>query len=402
MRNTKRISRTRKVLSIVAILLLMFSCIDLMAQDSTSTKGAKTLTKPGINANGASRAIVFGISEYKDDGITDLKYAHKDAIAFIDFLKGDIGGNLPAEQWRLHYDSTATRAQLGLSLDWLSEESKAGDLAIIYFSGHSDVETKFRTQAGYLLPHDSPSEVYAAGAFSMIELNKYIEYMSDNGVKVVMVSDACHSGTLAGTELGGREAATASLAQRYYNEIKVMSCQPKELSIEGPQWGGGRGVFSYFLIEGLSGNADSNNDSEINVMEIGRYLQDKVGAEDLPSVQTPNTLGDLNEILASISQNLKDSRLLAGEESLQSLEDRILGSLDASIVETYNLFKEALKTDQLMEPKGASANDYYITLTAEDSVKELHDHMRRSLAVALQDQIQRERNKLLESLLSED
>lgn len=401
MHTISSIARLESYVSIMASVFFLCLSFSLSAQDE-GTKGSKVLTKPGINSNGASRAVVFGISDYKDEDITDLKYAHKDAIAFIDFLKGDIGGNLPKEQWELHYDNTATTAQLAHSLDWLHDESKAGDLAVIYFSGHSDVETKFRTQAGYLLTHDSPSEVYAAGAFSMTVLNQYIEAMSNNDVKVVMVSDACHSGTLAGTELGGREAATASLAQRYYNEIKVMSCQPKELSIEGPQWGGGRGVFSYYLVEGLTGEADNNQDSEINVKEIGRYLQDKVGAEKLPSVQTPNTSGDLNEILASISKNLKDSRLLAGEESLQSLEDRILGTLDASVVETYTLFKKALESDQLMEPKGASANDYYITLTEEDSVKELHDHMRRALAVALQDQIQRERNKLLESLLSDD
>jgi hypothetical protein len=376
--------------------------MNLLAQDSTSTKGSKVLSKPGINPDGASRAVVFGISDYKDTSITDLKYAHKDAIAFIEFLKGDIGGKLPEEQWDLHYDSTATTAQLAHSLDWLYNESKAGDLAVIYFSGHSDVETKFRTQAGYLLTHDSPSEVYAAGAFSMTVLNQYIEAMSNNDVKVVMISDACHSGTLAGTELGGREAATASLAQRYYNEIKVLSCQPKELSIEGPQWGGGRGVFSYFLIEGLTGNADTDNDSAINVKEIGRYLQDKVGAEDLPSVQTPNTSGDLNEILASISKNLKESQQLANSESLKSLEDRVLGSLEASLAETYSLFKGALEADELMEPAGSSANDYYITLSSNPDLKELHDHMRRALAAALQDQIQRERNKLLESLLSDD
>ena len=399
MKKTRR--KQEVILGRMLILIILFMCkgFFLHAQDPT-TKGSKVLKKAN-DEQSVSRAIVFGISDYKDEDITDLNYAHKDAIAFIDFLKGDQGGNIPAEQWHLHYDSTATTAQLAHSLDWLYEESGAGDLAVIYFSGHSDVETKFRTQGGYLLTHDSPSEVYAAGAFSMTVLNQYIEAMSNNDVKVVMISDACHSGSLAGTENGGREAATASLAQRYYSEIKIMSCQPEELSIEGPQWGGGRGVFSYYLIEGLAGNADNNEDAEINVLEIGRYLQDKVPPDIAPMRQTPNTSGDLNEVLATLSDALDDN-ILAEAESLKSIEDRVLATISAELVETYNQFKKAIADDNLMEPKGESANDYYILLSADASMEELHDPMRRALAVALQDQIQRERNKLLESLLSED
>ena len=39
-----------------------------------------------------------------------------------------------------------------------------------------------------------------------------------------------------------------------------MSCQPNEYSIEGEQWGGGRGAFSYHLVDALYGLADANAD----------------------------------------------------------------------------------------------------------------------------------------------
>ena len=45
----------------------------------------------------------------------------------------------------------ATMAQFANTLDWLWEVCKEGDEAIIYFSGHGDVEKKSLTQPGFLL-----------------------------------------------------------------------------------------------------------------------------------------------------------------------------------------------------------------------------------------------------------
>ncbi|MBK7305024.1 MAG: hypothetical protein IPI90_17740 [Saprospiraceae bacterium] len=47
---------------------------------------------------------------------------------------------------------------------------------------------------------------------------------------------------------------------------KILSCQPNEFSLEGEQWGGGRGVFSYHLVDGLFGLADRNNDGLITLV----------------------------------------------------------------------------------------------------------------------------------------
>ncbi|MFN8330184.1 MAG: hypothetical protein U0T81_03040 [Saprospiraceae bacterium] len=50
-----------------------------------------------------------------------------------------------------------------------SDKVKEGDKAIIYFSGHGDVNAKTITQPGFLLCWDAPSRVYmGGGAFGLV------------------------------------------------------------------------------------------------------------------------------------------------------------------------------------------------------------------------------------------
>src|SRR5690606_2384695 len=97
-----------------------------------------------------------------------------------------------------------------------------------------------------------------------------------NKAKVIMVADACRSGKLSGSSVGGAQITGSNLAKQYANEIKILSCQPDEYSLEGEQWGGGRGAFSYHLLDGLYGMADGNGDQKVNLLEISRYLEDHV------------------------------------------------------------------------------------------------------------------------------
>ena len=116
-----------------------------------------------------------------------------------------------------------------------------------------------------------------ADAYPIYYLQLVIETISlDNNAKVLLITDACRSGKLAGNAIGGSQLTSQNLATQYANEVKILSCQPDEYSIEGEQWGGGRGAFSYHLIDGLYGMADIDSDLNVNLKEIDRYLEDHV------------------------------------------------------------------------------------------------------------------------------
>ena len=167
-------------------------------------------------------AVIIGISDYQNNDVPDLSYANRDATAFADFLKSPGGGALDELHIRLLINEQATMAQFAAAMDWLLDKVKEGDKAIIYFSGHGDVERKTITQPGFLLCWDAPSRVYmGGGAFGLAYMQEIVSTLStERKAKVILITDACHSGRLAGSEIGGMQATAANLSKQFANEVK--------------------------------------------------------------------------------------------------------------------------------------------------------------------------------------
>ena len=45
--------------------------------------------------------LVIGVSDYREEGITDLQYAHRDAELFASYLMSPAGGNVPRTNIKL-------------------------------------------------------------------------------------------------------------------------------------------------------------------------------------------------------------------------------------------------------------------------------------------------------------
>jgi tetratricopeptide (TPR) repeat protein len=382
----------RKTFHSIVFILLSFS---LIAQEII------------ISPSGATYAVVVGISDYQDERIPDLRFADKDALAFANFLNSPAGGSLDEDQMRVLINEDATGAQFHMALDWLIEKTKEGDKVIIYFSGHGDVEAKRITTPGYLLGWDAPSRVYAAGGtMKLMDLKEVVSTLSVyNKAKVILITDACRSGKLSGSNIDGTQLTSQNLTRLFENEIKILSCQPNEYSIEGEQWGGGRGAFSYHLIDGLYGMADENQDLSVNLMEIGRYLQDKVSTEVAPQSQVPMTVGNFTEIIADVIPEQLDNLREVKKSQLQlfiaietkGMEEKILASSDTIVQELYVKFKKAVEEKKFLSPEKACADYYYEQLMAVESINVLHSNIRRNYSAALQDDAQQVLNKLLKS-----
>lgn len=184
-------------------------------------------------------AVVVGISDYQNPEITNLAFAQRDAEIFADFLRSPSGGNVQESNIKMLINEEATGAAVATALDWLYESVGENDQAIIYFSGHGDVERKGINQLGFLLCWDSGPKIYMAGrTYSLFYLQNMISAISvEKKAKVLMIADACRSGNLAGNSVNGAQLTAANLAQQYESEVKILSCQPDEYSLEGLQWG---------------------------------------------------------------------------------------------------------------------------------------------------------------------
>ena len=157
---------------LILVFTLLVTAIEAQ-QDIPKSQTGKGIAPLKVVSNQSSvtsniYAVVVGISDYQDPGIPDLRFADKDAEAFVNYLRSNAGGNLDHDHLKVLINQQATMAQFGIALDWLMESAKEGDKVIIYFSGHGDVEEKTLTQPGFLLCWDAPSRVYiSGGAFAL-------------------------------------------------------------------------------------------------------------------------------------------------------------------------------------------------------------------------------------------
>lgn len=400
----------KSLLKCAALFTVCHCAVPWSVIGQTKGVGAMAANEP-VSATVNTYALVVGISNYQDPVIPDLKYADRDAMAFADFLRSKAGGQLDDAHLKLMLNQEATLGQFAAALDWLLEVCKEGDRAIIYFSGHGDVERKTVSQPGFLLCWDAPGRVYmSGGAFGLGYLEEIITTLSTiNKSKVWMVADACHSGKLSGSQIGGAQATAASLSRQYANEIKILSCQPNEFSLEGEQWGGGRGVFSYYLVDGLKGLANLNNDSLISLHELNRFLEDKVIPEAAPQNQIPMVIGNKTEVLSKIDQKLLQQLIKSKEGQLvtfvqtesKGLEEQVLEHVDSLRRWSYMRFKEMLLAKKFFSPEKDCADHYYRMLEHDENLGPLLNSMKRNYAAALQDDAQQIMNKLLQSELME-
>ncbi|MBK8954043.1 MAG: caspase family protein [Saprospiraceae bacterium] len=383
------------------IFISLFYSSFLIAQ----SKGVISIPDDKLGHKNSTYAVLVGISDYQNSEIPDLKFADKDAQAFYQYIKSKAGGSIEDSHIKLLINEQATMAQFAVALDWLWEVCKPGDQAIIYFSGHGDVERRSLTQPGFLLCWDSPANVYmSGGAFSLFMLQEIISTLSlKNQTQTIAIIDACRSGKLAGSSIHGSQLTNTNLAKQYANEIKILSCQPDEYSMEGEQWGGGRGAFSFHLVKGLYGLADENEDLEVNSYEISRYLEDRVKKDVAPIRQIPMVIGSRDYTLSKVFKKELDSinsiktydQVLFSGIDHRSIDYMVENITDPLLYETYQNFKKSLIEKRYLAPKANCAEFYYSQLLASDKLKSLQSTFTRNYAAALQDEAQQFMNSML-------
>ncbi|PTM08620.1 MAG: hypothetical protein DA408_20230 [Bacteroidetes bacterium] len=382
----------------------LFSCCSLILA-LLLPSALRCQLKPMGQVAGVKRAVVIGVSKFQNEHIPPLQYAHADATAFATFLQSKAGGSLPDNQLKLLTNEQATQGQMAAALTWLMDESKEGDTAIIYFSGHGDMETKTMANHGFLLTYDAPAATYmAGGAFPVFYLQSVLQTLStQKKVQVMLVTDACHAGKLAGSANQGTQATAQLLAEQFANEARLLSCQPNEYSEEGAHWGGGHGVFTYFLLDGLMGLADANQDGSVTLLELQRYLEDEVPRAVSPKSQIPLVFGNKGMKVATVDAPtlaaLQDARTQLPDEavliSFATASRSAAVDRDSSVLLKYRQFQQALAQKHLLYPEEGSAYQLFLDLADQPAVATYYQDMRRNLAAALQDEAQQAINDYL-------
>lgn len=221
------------------------------------------------------RALLIGVNDYNyDDYIGNLRYCVNDVVELNDVLSDKQRGNFSSSQL-LHSEnddvrSLPTRSNIMSWTNLLANNSRDNDTILFYFAGHGFEKNGMN----YLLPSDSRFNILSETAIQLEWIKETLR--KSPARKKFVIIDACHSGATIGRS--NCLAMSESFHDRMFSEAEgfaiLSSCKIGQLSYDYPEKN--HGVFSYYLLEGLRGSADTDEDGIITVPDSNSYISKKL------------------------------------------------------------------------------------------------------------------------------
>ena len=254
-----------------------------------------------ISPDAKTYALLVGISEYqKLPQDLWLHYAHTDANSFAQHLRSGRGGGVPQDQMLLLTDKLATTAAIRNGFQtFLKNRAGKKDTVFIFLAGHGTVDSR----GAYILTHDSDPQDLSSTAIPMAEIQALVAAELGQVGRVVLLADVCRAATIGSLKTASLSNAVAALGEASGEMLGLMAARPKEVSREGPEYGGGHGAFTYAALKGLQGMADKDDDRFVSAGELIDYVvdnvrkltQDKQHARDFGNMENATKLADLSK-----------------------------------------------------------------------------------------------------------
>jgi tetratricopeptide (TPR) repeat protein len=291
--------------------LALAAAVSLLAQQSPAKKerdlrlekdAASIPAQPQGVRIPRSYALVVGIANYQNlAAAQQLQFPERDAEAIYSILISTEGGNFRAENVHKLVGPKATLARLRYELEeWLPSVAKDDDRVLIYFAGHGFV---YGGKA-YLAPYDIDLKNITATGYGMVALGR------DIGVKIkgkwkVLLTDSCHSGAI--NPDADVQLINGTLGTLNKSLFSLTASRDRERSFESKDWGGGHGIFTYYVVKGLEGAADESGDGIVTADELAEYVHRNV-REATNGQQNPTSdrgSFDTNMLLSYVPSNVK-------------------------------------------------------------------------------------------------
>ena len=262
-------------IKLLATIFLLNICVNASSHWISEPVASKLLNDSGIikkNKSIAPRifAVVVGVADYVGNE-NDLTYSDDDARLFYNHLKIALPNEMANGSSVLLLNQNATRQNIINSLQDIFSQSNENDFIIFYFSGHG-----------------SPGNFCPSDIYNNLEHDIVKNYFKKAKAKYrLCIADACFSGTI-GTQQQNTSVENATQNLKDARIAVIMSSKPNQTSAETRTLQ--QGVFSYYLINGLKGAADLNNDKYVTMGELFIYTK-KETAQRSNGKQVPVVYG---------------------------------------------------------------------------------------------------------------
>ena len=212
--------------------------------------------------------LAVGINKYSDPRLT-LGYSVPDAKAIVDQFQRSAKGVFSAVDVHALYDGDATRANVIAALKGLSGVDE-NDVVVLYLAGHGIVVG----DDWIFLPHEATMqktfEDYRKGAITAHEIQDAL--VAAQAQRVLVMIDSCQSG--ATVETFERQQNFERRYIRNFSRVAgvtvIAASRRDQEAIELPSLG--HGLFTYVVLKGLDGDADSApHDGSVTAHEIVQY-----------------------------------------------------------------------------------------------------------------------------------
>jgi len=254
----------------------------------------------GFNKSKNSVALIIGIDKY--ELISKAPWAESDALTFYDYAQNALG--ISSDRIKLITGAESSESGIWKAVErWLPIEVDKGISNIyVYFAGHGLASEDGNN--AYLIPYDGDPDMLERTAILRSEL---IEGLKDlNAKNVTMFMDTCYSGKTkggVGTLLADSRGLRIVKKDRLYNlpsNFTLFSAAGNdETASSHPTMN--HGLFSYWMMRGLGGEADSNQDNKITNGELHAFIDKNVqkSAISIGRKQHPQLIGDKGKVIAS-------------------------------------------------------------------------------------------------------
>ena len=240
-------------------------------------------------------AIIIGIQNYKR--VPKAEFANSDAKEFYEYAIRGLG--IKPENMKLLLDEDAEQIEIYKAFqNWLPlQVTKDKTDVYVFYSGHGLPSPDGKSL--YLLPQGVDKQFIEKTAVSQQEVIAAL--VASKPKSVTMFIDACYSGQTRSGEMmiaSVRPLALKSEASIYPSNFTVISASSNDqYSSSSPELK--HGIFSFYLMKGMEGDADGNKDGKITAGEMQEYLSDKVSRQAMSMSRKQDTqlVGDANKVL---------------------------------------------------------------------------------------------------------
>ncbi len=243
----------------------------------------------------ADWGLIIGIEQYAR--LPQVPFARKDALVMRQYFHKVLG--IPQENIIMLLDNNATKARIeGFVKHYLPEKVSGQTRLYIYFAGHGAPDIKAGTAC--LVPYDGDTRFLNTTSYQLKKLYADLDKLRIEQTYVFL--DSCFSGVAArASDMldKGTRPALIHVDDVALKSSKVVAFSASSAGETSNAYEETRhGLFTFFLLKAMRGDADVNADHELSVEEVYDYVSRQVSktARRMGIEQNPNILPALEKI----------------------------------------------------------------------------------------------------------